>query len=192
VKNRLGKSTQEIRPMPHPEIGDPSPWIARFAPLVPEGCAVLDVAAGGGRHTALFRRLGHPVVAVDRDIAGLAAAASDPHVEIVAHDLERDGWPFAGERFGAVVVTNYLWRPLLPAIVAAVAANGVLLYETFGIGHERFGRPSNPAFLLRPGELLEAVAGRLDVLAYECGETARPAIVQRLCALGADAPHTIS
>lgn len=178
--------------MPHPGNRDPSPWIARFAPLVPKGGTVLDVAAGGGRHTALFRRLGHPVVAVDRDIAGLAAFASDPHVEIVAHDLERDGWPFTGVCFGTVVVTNYLWRPLLPNIVATVAPNGVLLYETFGVGHERFGRPSNPAFLLRPGELLEAVTGRLDVLAYECGETNHPAVVQRLCAVGAGAPHTIS
>lgn len=178
----------------HDGPAEPSPWIVRFAGVVPEGARVLDVAAGGGRHARFFLARGHPIVAVDRDIAGLAALAAHPSAEIVAHDLEQDGWPFGAERFGAVVVTNYLWRPLLPALIGAVAEDGVLLYETFGVGNERFGRPSNPEFLLREGELLDAVAGRLRAMAYECGEVAapRPAVVQRLCAAGPKAAFKIS
>ncbi len=178
----------------HDGLVEPSPWIVRFASVVPEVARVLDVAAGGGRHTRLFLARGHPVIAVDRNIAGLAALAVHPTAEVVVHDLEQDGWPFGAERFGAVIVTNYLWRPLLPALVGAVAEDGVLLYETFGAGNERFGRPSNPDFLLREGELLEAVAGRLRVIAYECGETntPHPAVVQRLCAAGAKAACRIS
>lgn len=170
----------------------PSDWIARYATLVPgrvpDGGTVLDVAAGSGRHTRLFRRLGHPVVAIDIDPAGLADLAGDPDVEILRHDLE-DGspWPFAGRLFAGVVVTNYLWRPILPNIVASVAPGGALLYETFAAGNERFGKPSNPDFLLRPGELLEAVQGRLRVVAYEDIEVAmpRPAMVQRIAAVRA-------
>lgn len=173
---------------------DPSPWVIRFADAVPKGARVLDVAAGGGRHAGFFLARGHPALAVDRNIAGLTALAAHPAAEIVAHDLEQDGWPFGAERFGAVIVTNYLWRPLLPSLVGAVAEDGVLLYETFGAGNERFGRPSNPDFLLREGELLDAVAGRLRVIAYECGEVAapRPAVVQRLCAAGPKAARRIS
>lgn len=170
--------------------GDPRPsaWIERFAGLAPAGGAILDVAAGGGRHARLFRRRGHPVVAVDIDLAGLADLADDPGVECLRHDLE-DGspWPLAGRVFAGVVVTNYLWRPVLPDIVASVAPGGALLYETFAAGNERFGKPGNPDFLLRPGELLEAVRGRLRVVAYEDIEVAtpRPAMVQRIAAVSA-------
>lgn len=161
----------------------PSPWIERFAPRVRAGGTVLDVAAGGGRHARLFLARGHVVTAVDRDPTRLPP---HPRLRVVAADLE-DGspWPLPGERFDAVVVTNYLWRPLLPAIVGAVAPGGVLLYETFAEGNARFGKPSNPDFLLRPGELLEAVRGRLVVAAYEHGEVTapRPAVVQRIAAI---------
>lgn len=164
----------------------PSDWIARFAGLVPDAGTVLDVAAGGGRHTRLFRRLGHPVVAVDIDTGGLADLADDSGVEILRCDLE-DGapWPLAGRRFAGVIVTNYLWRPILPAIVASVAPGGALLYETFAAGNERFGKPANPDFLLRPGELLDAVRGSFRVVAYEDIEQSqpRPAMVQRIAAL---------
>lgn len=163
-----------------------SAWIARFAPLVPAG-TVLDLAAGSGRHSLLMRGLGHDVVAVDRDPSALAARAV-PGIDVVAEDLETGSMPpCLGRRYAAVVVTNYLHRPILPAIVGAVAPGGWLLYETFAIGNERFGRPSNPDFLLRPGELLEAVRGRLRIVAYEDVEVAepRPAMVQRIAARAA-------
>lgn len=170
---------------PHATLA-PSPWIERFAGLVPPGGTVLDVAAGGGRHARLFRALGHRVVAIDRDTARLRAdLGGEPGLEIVTADLESGApWPLPGRRFDAVVVANYLHRPLLSVLVASVAAEGVLLYETFARGNERFGKPSNADFLLRPGELLEAVRGALEVVAYECLEVAlpRPAVVQRIAA----------
>ncbi len=164
----------------------PSPWVERFASLVPPGGDVLDLAAGGGRHTQLFRTRGHPVVAVDRDTGALAAlAAGDPGLTVIAADLEAPGavWPTGTRRFAGIVVTNYLHRPLFAAIRAALAPGGALIYETFGVGNERFGKPSNPDFLLRPGELLELAHGML-VVAYENLEIAlpRPAIVQRIAA----------
>ena len=157
----------------------PSDWVRRFAGLVPAGGAVLDVAAGGGRHARLFHELGHPVTAVDRDISRLPAL---PRVEA---DLE-DGrpFPFAEEDFACVVVTNYLHRPILSEIVGCVGPEGLLIYETFAEGNAAYGKPSNPDFLLRPGELLEAVRSRLRVLAYEdlIVETPRPAAIQRIAA----------
>jgi SAM-dependent methyltransferase len=161
----------------------PSGWVVRFAPRVRPGGRMLDVAAGAGRHARLFLERGHPVTAIDRDVSRLP---SHPLLRAVAADLE-DGspWPLAGERFDAVVVTNYLWRPLLPAIVDAVAPGGLLVYETFAAGNERFGKPSHPDFLLQPGELLEAMRGRLVVAAYEHGEVSapRPAVIQRIAAV---------
>ena len=163
----------------------PSAWVRRFAPLVPAAGAVLDLAFGGGRHSRLFLAAGHPVTAVDSAVSGLADLAGREGLEIVEADLE-DGRPFplAGRSFAGVVVTNYLHRPLLPALVEAVASGGLLIYETFARGNERFGRPSNPDFLLAPGELLDAVRGRLRVLAYEdlLVENPRPAAVQRIAA----------
>jgi SAM-dependent methyltransferase len=146
----------------------PSAWVARFAPLIPADATVLDVACGGGRHARFFRARGNYVVAVDRDVARLADLSYDAHFEVVEADLE-DGspWPFADRQFGGVVVINYLHRPILDDIVDAVAVDGVLLYETFAAGNEQFGRPRSPEFLLQPGELLDAVRGRLRVLAYE-------------------------
>ncbi|WP_313706004.1 class I SAM-dependent methyltransferase [Massilia sp.] len=166
----------------------PSPWVRRFAPLVPHG-EVLDLACGSGRHARLFAQLGHPVLAVDRDPAALEAAAG-PGIVTLAHDLEADGarWPFAAGRFAVIVVTNYLHRPLMADLAASLAPDGVLIYETFALGNEAYGKPSNPAFLLRPGELLELAAGAgLRVLAYEDGvvREPKPARVQRLCAAGA-------
>lgn len=162
-----------------------SPWIGRFADLVPAGGAVVDVAAGRGRHTRFFLGRGHPVVAVDRDVSALGDLRGNPGLTIVEADLE-DGshWPLGERRFAGVVVTNYLHRPLLPILVSAVAEGGCLIYETFAVGNERFGRPSNPDFLLRPGELLEVVRDRLQVVAYESLEIAepRPAVVQRIAA----------
>lgn len=160
----------------------PSPWIVQWAGLVPAGVPVLDVAAGGGRHTSFFADRGHRVTAIDRDVGALAA---HPNVEIAQADLE-DGspWPLPGRTFGAVVVTNYLHRPLFPALLDALSPGGVLLYETFMEGNERFGRPSRPEFLLKDGELLELVRGRFSVVAYEARLVSEPkmAMIQRIAA----------
>ena len=166
------------------DAGAPSPWVARFAALVRPGGSVLDLACGAGRHARHLAARGHPVTAVDRDAAALAALAGVARVTAVVADLEAGPWPLDGRTFDAVVVTNYLHRPLFPAIAAALAEGGVLLYETFMRGNERHGRPSSPDFLLAPGELLAAFAG-LTVVAFEQGEVAapRPAVVQRLCAV---------
>mgnify|MGYP006281387087 CR=1 FL=1 len=165
----------------------PSDWVCRFAGYVPAG-PVLDLACGGGRHGRLFRARGHPVTLVDRDLSGVADLAGLDGVEAIATDLE-DGRPFplAGRGFAGVVVTNYLYRPLLPALVAAVQPGGVLLYETFAQGQQHLGRPTNPDFLLDPGELLDAVRGALTVTAYEDRTVHRPeaARVQRICAVRA-------
>lgn len=163
----------------------PSPWVVRFAHLVPEGGCVLDVACGAGRHSAFFSARGCSVDAVDRDAAHGVALSALRGVRFLAADIEGGPWPYAGRRFDAVVVTNYLHRPLLPALRAAVAEGGVLIYETFARGNEVFGKPSNPAFLLQPGELLQAFVQEFTVVAYEDGVLAAPrrARVQRLCAV---------
>ncbi len=162
----------------------PSEWVRRWAALIAPGGRVLDLAAGSGRHARLLAALGHRVEAVDRDALALHALEGAPGIVTRVADLEAGAWPYAGESFSGVVVANYLHRPLLPALVAALAPGGVLIYETFAAGNERFGRPSNPDFLLRPGELLEAVRGRLRVIAYEDleVEAPKPAMVQRICA----------
>lgn len=165
---------------------EPSPWAVRFAPLVPSDLPVLDLACGRGRHTRFFLARGHDVVALDRDPSGVADLRTDPRLEIVAADLE-DGTPFplAARQFAAVVVTNYLYRPILDDLVGAVAPGGLFLYETFAAGNERLGHPTNPDYLLQPGELLEAVRGELRVLAYEDIEVTepRPAMTQHIAAV---------
>jgi SAM-dependent methyltransferase len=162
--------------------GSVSPWILQWAGLIAPGATVLDVAAGGGRHSRFFAARGHMVTAVDRDISGLSA---DPDIESIRADLE-DGspWPLPGRTFGAVVVTNYLHRPLFPRLVASLEPGGVLLYETFMEGNERFGRPTDPNFLLKDGELLDVARGRLSVTAYEARLISAPkmAMVQRIAA----------
>jgi SAM-dependent methyltransferase len=168
----------------HPGDAAPSAWIVRFAPLARPGGAALDLACGGGRHARFLAARGHAVTAVDRDAGALAALADVPGVTAVQADLEAGPWPLPGRTFDAVVVTHYLHRPLFPAIEAALAEGGVLLYETFMRGNERHGRPTRPEFLLAPGELLAAFPG-LSVVAFEQGEVQapRPAVVQRLCAV---------
>jgi len=164
-----------------------SPWVARFAPLARRGEA-LDLACGSGRHTRLLAARGMQVTALDRNPELLAPLAG-PQVTTLQHDLEAADatWPFAPGRFALVVVTNYLHRPLFAQLAASLRPDGLLIYETFAQGNEVFGKPSNPDFLLAPGELLAlAGAGGLQVLAYEDGHVERPhpAQVQRLCAAG--------
>ncbi|XDF36770.1 class I SAM-dependent methyltransferase [Paracidovorax avenae] len=171
-------------PPPHAALHGhdvPSEWITRWAHLVPPRGHVLDVACGSGRHLRWFHARGHAVSGVDR-----SAEAIDPLTplgELIHADIEQGPWPFAGRRFDAVVVTHYLWRPLLPALAASVAPGGVLLYETFARGNGTVGRPSRPEFLLEPGELLAAFPG-LRVVAYEDGFLPSPErFVQRLAAV---------
>ena len=168
---------------PH-ELRTPSAWVMRWADRVPPGGRVLDVACGNGRHARFFAARGHPVEAVDRDADLVAQLKGIPGITARCSDLEGGPWPYADQQFVGIVIVNYLNRPLFPHLLTALAPGGVLIYETFAAGNERFGRPSNPAFLLKPGELLEVVRGRLEVIAYEALEVSepRPAMVQRICA----------
>lgn len=167
------------------DLAAPSAWVARWADRVPAGGRVLDLACGTGRHARYFAARGHPVEAVDRDPAMLARLDGVGGVSTRCADLEGGPWPYEGERFAGIVVTHYLHRPLFPHLLAALAPEGALIYETFAAGNERYGRPSNPAFLLKPGELLEVVRGRLRVVAYEdlIVSEPKPAAIQRICAL---------
>ena len=173
----------------------PSPWVRRWTPLVADGAPVLDVACGRGRHMRWFAEHGHAVTGIDRDADALAVARA--WGTVVQADIENGPWPLPGQRFGAVVVTNYLWRPLMPTLLDAVAPGGVLIYETFADGNQTVGKPSRPDFLLQPGELLRACAGPgWRVVAYEDGFLPSPErFVQRVAAvrLGgertADAPE---
>src|SRR5690606_4778421 len=175
-------------PSLHHSLATPSAWVMRFAPLIGAG-EVLDLACGSGRHAKWLAARGHAVVAVDRDEAALALAAG-PGIQTMQADLEGEGdpaWPFEPERFAAIVVTNYLHRPLFPHMLRSLAKDGLLIYETFAIGNERFGKPSSPRFLLQPAELLQLCAG-LKVVAFEDGYVSqpKPAMIQRICATKSD------
>ena len=164
----------------------PSGWISRHAGLIqnlPHGARVLDLACGSGRHVRWLTARGARVTAVDRDAAALATL-HDIAAEVVLADIENGPWPLPDRQFDAVVVTNYLWRPLMPRIVASVAPGGVLLYETFAHGNASVGKPSRPDFLLQPGELLDRVRPELRVVAYEDGFLdGPPRFVQRIAAV---------
>jgi SAM-dependent methyltransferase len=140
-------------PPPLHAVAPPSDWIVRWTPLLPPGAQVLDVACGHGRHVHWLAAAGHSIMAIDRDAALLVPLAG--LATTLLADLETDPWPLPGCTFDAVVVTNYLWRALFPALKAAVAPGGLLIYETFAQAHAALGRPRRPEFLLRPGELLD-------------------------------------
>jgi SAM-dependent methyltransferase len=173
---------------PHPDL-PVSPWVRRWSHLIRPGASVLDVACGSGRHVRWFAHRGCSVTAVDRDAQALEPLRTI--AEVFVADIENAAWHLAGKRFDAVIVTNYLWRELLPTLVASVDVQGVLVYETFAQGNATVGKPSNPAFLLRPGELL-AAASELRIVAYEDGFLGQPdRFVQRLVAVReAPAPST--
>lgn len=179
----------------HDLVDHPSSWVVRFAPLIPPG-EVLDLACGNGRHTRLLVAMGRTVLAVDRDADALSKIAA-ANISTLQHDLEQGAgqwisWPFEANRFAGIVVTNYLHRPLMASILTSLAPNGVLIYETFARGNGLFGKPSNPDFLLEPGELLDAVrkysAGSVRTIAFEDGyvDQPKPAMVQRICAIRVD------
>lgn len=178
--------------MPHEGLAR-SPWIVRFAPLVPRGARVLDLAAGSGRHARFLAASGAQVLAVDRDPSALAMLSGVAGVTTRVLDLETGAWPLGGERFDAIVVVNYLHRPLFAHLRAALAPDGVLLYETFAMGNEAYGRPANPDFLLCRDELLAlaSLPPAMTVVAFEQGLVegeGRQAVVQRLAAVGGARP----
>ena len=167
----------------------PSSWISRFAHLVQPQGQVLDIACGLGRHMRLFHAQNHRVVGIDQSQAAIDAVANLG--QAIQADIENGPWPLPGQQFDAVVVTNYLWRPLWPQILDSVKPGGLLLYETFAQGNEAFGKPSRADFLLAPGELLEVCEG-WTIVAYEHGQLRQPErVVQRIAAIkpGADGPH---
>ncbi|MFC4708208.1 class I SAM-dependent methyltransferase [Paraburkholderia caffeinitolerans] len=170
----------------HAGLSEPSGWVRQWAHLIAPGGSVLDVASGGGRHARWLAARGHSVVALDRDAAALATMRGVAGVATLECDLEGAPWPLPDDaRFAAIVVTNYLHRPLMPRLIDALALGGVLIYETFAQGNETVGKPSNPAFLLAPGELLAVCAPTLRVIAYQDGFLSQPreAFVQRICAV---------
>lgn len=171
----------------HLSITAPSPWVCRFAPLIRQGGEVLDVACGGGRHARYLLERGHRVTMLDRDVAPVMDLAGDPRAEIIEADLETgEPLPIEGRYFAAIIVVNYLYRPLLSQLIDHLDHGGVMIYETFARGNERFNRPRNPDHLLKSGELLEIVRGRLQVVAYEHGivdDSFLPGVKQRICAV---------
>lgn len=172
------------------DLRAPEDWVQRHMHLIAGGGAVLDLAAGRGRHSRLLLEAGHHVIAADRDVSGLADLDGAQTIEI---DLEAEPWPFAEAKFAGIVVTNYLHRPLFSHLIDALAGGGVLIYQTFAIGNEAYGRPKNPDYLLRTGELLDAFTPALAVIAYEHGIVQRPepAVIQRIAAIKSQAPQIL-
>ena len=165
-------------------IGAASPWVVKHASRIRKNARVLDLACGSGRHALHLASLGLQVIAVDRDVSLLRAQQLPADLTLLEADLENAPWPFGEKEFDAIIVTNYLHRPLFSKMIATLKTDGILIYETFAMGNEKFGKPSNPAFLLQPGELLDVVRGKMRVIAYEDDyvELPKPAMIQRICA----------
>lgn len=175
-------------------VEGPSDWVCEHAKRIKAGGRILDLACGSGRNARWLAAQGWQVEAVDRDAAALQAMQGIAGITTRLADLENDDWPYAGELFDGIVVCRYLHRPLLSRLAESLTKNGVLIYETFMRGHEQFGRPSNPDFLLQADELLQVYSTRLAVLAFEQGrfDTPKPGMLQRICACNADAGIKVS
>jgi SAM-dependent methyltransferase len=178
--------------MPPTQMSHPSPsnWVQSHIGLIRTGGKVLDLACGSGRHTRLLHTLGHTVVAADRNLSGVTDLENTEQIDLRLVDLETPDWPFQKEKFAGIIVTNYLYRPHLLALITSLDKDGVLIYATFAAGNEAFGRPRNPEFLLCPDELLDIFSKQLFVVAYEQlteGEP-NPAVRQRICATGLSHP----
>jgi SAM-dependent methyltransferase len=170
---------------PHALIDDASLWLKRFASTIPKGGLVLDLACGAGRHTAMLADMGYAVLAVDQDISAIQKLQNSS-IQVRQLDLEGAVWPLEGQEFAGIVVSNYLYRPFLGKLPDMLQEDGVLIYETFAEGNGRFGKPSNPNFLLKTGELLTlAEYSSLKVIAYEdiYVDQPKPAMIQRICAV---------
>lgn len=187
----MDASSDKLKKPPHLRIAAPSPWVRRFAHLVPDAGTVLDLTCGGGRHSRLFLDMGRQVVAIDRDLRYVADLGQRPDVELIQADLE-DGspWPLGDRTFAAVIVVYYVNRPLFRTLLDSLAPGGVFIYESFARGDAAVDWPSKPDHLLASGELLDLVRGRLQVVAYEHGlvespfqDRPYPGIVQRICAV---------
>jgi SAM-dependent methyltransferase len=165
-------------------IWQPSPWIVKHAPLIRNNGRVLDLACGSGRHAIWLAKQGYRVDALDRDARALANMAGMDNINVFIVDLEAGDWPGSGQRYDGIIVSRYLYRPLLARLAELLNSDGILVYETFMAGNERYGKPSNPDFLLLPNELLEIYSPLLGIIAFEQGEvkTPRPAVMQRICA----------
>ncbi len=166
----------------------PSLWVTKCSKLLQVESKVLDLACGSGRHARYLADRGHFVTAVDKDIESLTDCDTINRINVIEFDLEVGAWPFSEDKFDGIIVTNYLHRPTMPHIVEGLSDSGVLIYETFMVGNESFGRPSNPDFLLRTNELIDVVREKLQVVMYEAGPVTlpKPAYVQRICAVSRD------
>jgi SAM-dependent methyltransferase len=186
------KPAESAIPMVHnaSENQDASGWIGQHLELIPQNARVLDLACGSGRHTRLLAARGFSVIAVDQDLSRIRDLEDRDNIELREADLEARDWPLAGERFAAIVVSNYLYRPHLRTLINNLANDGVLIYTTFARGNEKLGRPRNPDFLLRPDELLDTFGAELHVIAFEqvTVDTPSPAVRQRICAVGKTHP----
>ena len=172
-------------------LHETSDWVRRFLPGIKQAGSILDVACGAGRHMRLALELGYTVTGIDKNLSRLEDLAARTDVGLIEADLESGrAFPLKDMAYDGVIVTNYLWRPILSDIIGCVADDGVLIYETFAAGHARHGKPCNPDFLLRANELIEAALPRLTIVAYEHGLRGGefPKIVQRIAACGRGHP----
>jgi SAM-dependent methyltransferase len=172
--------------MKHQSQEVPAQWVEKYVSLIPEIGQVLDLACGGGRHSRYLLAKGYSVLALDKDISGLADLGGAPNLEILEFDLENGkAFPLRDRKFSGIIVVNYLFRPILGDLIDVLAEGGVLIYQTFMLGSEAYGRPRNPDFLLKENELREVFGASLDVVAFEQGYVERPApaVVQKICAV---------